>query len=404
MISAYFAAASGESVILLEKNGKLGKKLYITGKGRCNVTNDCRVEDFLSNVVSNPKFLTGAAMRFTPSDFMEFIGSKTKLKVERGNRVFPVSDKASDITKCLESYLSDAGVCVRLGEEVKGISVSGGAVSGVYTDKEEIKCDRAIVCTGGLSYPSTGSTGDGYRFAAAAGHNVIPPKPALVGIDVKDDFRSSLQGVSLKNVTLSAMRGDKKIYSGFGEMMFTHFGISGPIVLSASSILNRENMRDIRLFIDLKPALTEEQLDARILRDFEKYKNKLVINSLDDLLIRSLIPAVTEKSGTDCRVKNSDFKRSERQKLVSVIKAFPLTPVSLRGVEEAIVTAGGVDVKEVDPKTMESKIVRGLYFAGEVLDVDCLTGGFNITACAMTAYAAGNAEKRRKTTDDKHRA
>ena len=390
LISAYFSAINGSEVILFEKNEKLGKKLYISGKGRCNVTNDCNEEEFLENVVSNPKFLTGAIYRFSPEKFMEFISKKTPLKTERGNRVYPISDKASDITKCFESYLKDAGVTVRLNEGVVGLLVENGEIVGVKTEKDEYKCDKVVVCTGGISYPLTGCTGDGYKFAESVGHTIIEPKSALCGINLKGDFYKQLQGISLKNVRISVMRGEKLVFSDFGEMLFTHFGISGPIVLSASSYLNRCNLSDITIKLDLKPALSDEQLDLRILRDFDKYKNKQIKNSLDDLLLKGLIPVIIKSAGVNGEVKNNEFKSSDRKKLLDTIKGFTMYPASLRDVNEAIVTAGGVSVKEVNPKTMESKLVKGLYFAGEVLDVDALTGGFNITVAACTGYVAGN--------------
>ena len=390
LISAYFSALNGNDVILIEKNEKLGKKLYISGKGRCNVTNDCTEEEFLENVVSNPKFLMGAIYRFSPEKFMEFISKKTPLKTERGNRVYPISDKASDITKCLESYLKEVGVKVNLGETVLKINQRDGIVASVTTEFGEYPCDKVIVCTGGVSYPLTGSTGDGFKFAKAFGHKIVEPKSALCGLNLKGDFYKQLQGVSLKNVRLTAYLGNKQIYSDFGEMLFTHFGISGPIVLSCSSYINRYNLSDITLKLDLKPALTDEQLDARILRDFEKYANKRVKNSLDDLLLRGLIPIIIKESGINGELKNNEFKAEYRKKLVDTIKGFTMRPASLRDLNEAIVTAGGVSVKEINPKTMESKLVKGLYFAGEVIDVDALTGGFNITVAACTGYVAGN--------------
>ena len=390
LISAYFSAINGSEVILFEKNEKLGKKLYISGKGRCNVTNDCSEEEFLENVVSNPKFLMGAIYRFSPEKFMEFIAKKTPLKTERGNRVYPISDKASDITKCFEAYLKDVGVIVRLSEGVTSLLVENGEIVGIKTEKDEYKCDKVIVCTGGISYPLTGCTGDGYKFAKSVGHTIVEPKPALCGINLKGDFYKQLQGISLKNVRISVMRGEKLIFSDFGEMLFTHFGISGPIVLSASSYLNRCNLSDITIKLDLKPALSDEQLDLRILRDFDKYKNKQIKNSLDDLLLKGLIPVIIKSAGVNGEVKNNEFKASDRKKLLDTIKGFTMYPASLRDVNEAIVTAGGVSVKEVNPKTMESKLVKGLYFAGEVLDVDALTGGFNITVAACTGYVAGN--------------
>ena len=390
LISAYFSAISGCQTLLIEKNEKLGKKLYISGKGRCNVTNDCTEEEFLENVVSNPKFLMSAIYRFSPEKFMGFLSKKTPLKTERGNRVYPISDKASDITKCLEKYLNEADVSIRLNETVLSVNSKDGEICSVTTDKEKIECDKVIVCTGGISYPLTGSTGDGYKFARSLGHSVIEPKSALCGINLKGDFYKALQGISLKNVRITVYRGQKQIFTDFGEMLFTHFGISGPIVLSASSYINRSNPSDVTIKLDLKPALSNEQLDARILRDFDKYKNKQVKNSLDDLLLKALIPVIIKNAGVSGEVKNSEFKAENRKKLVDAIKEFTMYPASLRDVNEAIVTAGGVSVKEINPKTMESKLVKGLYFAGEVLDVDALTGGFNITVAACTGYVAGN--------------
>ena len=390
LISAYFNALSGNETILIEKNEKLGKKLYISGKGRCNVTNDCTEEEFLENVVSNQKFLMGAIYRFSPEKFMEFLEKKVPLKTERGNRVYPFSDKASDITKCLENYLKEVGVKIKLNEKVISVEQKDGAICSVTTEFEKIECEKVIVCTGGVSYPATGSTGDGFNFAKSLGHTIVEPKPALCGINLKGDFYKALQGISLKNVRLTVYRGQKEIYSDFGEMLFTHFGISGPIVLSASSYINRCNLSDITLKLDLKPALTFEQLDARVLRDFDKYKNKQLKNSLDDLLLKGLIPIVISASGNKGEIKNNEFKAESRKKLVETIKGFEMKPSSLRDVNEAIVTAGGVSVKEINPKTMESKLVKGLYFAGEVIDVDALTGGFNITVAASTGYVAGN--------------
>lgn len=391
LISAYFRAVRGEDVYLIEKNEKTGKKLYITGKGRCNVTNDCDVDEFLSNVVTNAKFLNGAIRRFPPEKFMEFLSGKTKLKTERGNRVFPLSDKASDVTKCLCAYAEEAGAEIKLNEKVLSINASDGKIVSVVTDKATYPCDNVIVCTGGLSYPSTGSTGDGYAFAKSFVHTIISPVAALSGVNLKGDFYRNLQGLSLKNVAISVINGKKKIYSDFGEMLFTHFGASGPTIISASSFINRLNLRDVYISLDLKPALTEEQLDARVLRDFEKYKNKAIKNSLDDLLPKAMIPVVIKAAGINGDIKNNELKAENRRKIVAAIKDFRMYPHSLRDLNEAIVTSGGVSVKEIDPKTMESKLVKGLFFAGEVIDVDALTGGFNITIAACTAYSAGNA-------------
>lgn len=391
LISAYFRAVRGEDVYLIEKNEKPGKKLYITGKGRCNVTNDCDVDEFLSNVVTNAKFLNGAIRRFPPEKFMEFLSGKTKLKTERGNRVFPLSDKASDVTKCLCAYAEEAGAEIKLNEKVLSINASDGKIVSVVTDKATYPCDNVIVCTGGLSYPSTGSTGDGYAFAKSFGHTIISPVAALSGVNLKGDFYKNLQGLSLKNVAISVVNGKKKVYSDFGEMLFTHFGVSGPTIISASSFINRLNLRDVYISLDLKPALTEEQLDARVLRDFEKYKNKAIKNSLDDLLPKAMIPVIIKAAGINGDIKNNELKAENRRKIVAAIKDFRMYPHSLRDLNEAIVTSGGVSVKEIDPKTMESKLVKGLFFAGEVIDADALTGGFNITIAVCTAYSAGNA-------------
>lgn len=390
LISAYFSAKNGDKVVLLEKNEKLGKKLYITGKGRCNVTNDCDEREFLENVVTNPKFLTSAVYKFPPSEFYKFLNEKVPLKIERGNRVFPLSDKASDITACLEKYCKQAGVEIKLNEKVLKITATNGKITGVTTDKSEYKANRVIVCTGGLSYPSTGSTGDGYKFAADLGIAVVPPVAALCGFNLKGDDFKPLQGISLKNVSFTAEFNGKVVYTAFGEALFTHFGISGPIVISASSYLNRKDLKSVVFTLDLKPALTEEQLDARILRDFEKFKGRAVKNSLDDLLLKAFIPLALKAAGISGEIKNSTLSREDRKKLVHTIKNLKFYPASLRGVSEAIVTSGGVSVKEINPSTMESKKIKGLYFAGEVLDIDALTGGFNITAAACTAFVAGS--------------
>lgn len=390
LISAYFSAKNGDKVVLIEKNEKLGKKLYITGKGRCNVTNDCDEREFLENVVTNPKFLTSAVYKFPPSEFYKFLNEKVPLKIERGNRVFPLSDKASDITACLEKYCKQAGVETKLNEKVLKINATNGKITGVTTDKSEYKANRVIVCTGGLSYPSTGSTGDGYKFAADLGITVVPPVAALCGFNLKGEDFKPLQGISLKNVNFTAEFNGKVVYTAFGEALFTHFGISGPIVISASSYLNRKDLKSVVFTLDLKPALTEEQLDARILRDFEKFKGRAVKNSLDDLLLKAFIPLALKAAGISGEIKNSTLSREDRKKLVHTIKNLKFYPASLRGVSEAIVTSGGVSVKEINPSTMESKKIKGLYFAGEVLDIDALTGGFNITAAACTAFVAGS--------------
>ena len=391
LVAAYFAAKRGNEVIVIEKNEKCGKKIYITGKGRCNITNDILPEDFLSNVVTNPKFLTGAVYSFPPQKLMRFLeDGGMRLKTERGGRVFPLSDKASDVTKCLENYCKNAGVCFYFNEQVQEICVLQSTMSDVITDKARYACDACIVCTGGLSYPGTGSTGDGYAFAKRLGHTVVPVTAALCGINLKDTDTATLQGLSLKNVSVSAKRGGKEVGSFFGEMLFTHFGISGPCVLSLSSLINRLPMSEIEIFIDLKPALDAQTLDKRILRDFEKYKNKMLIHALDELLPKSLVPVVVARSGILPSTPVNSVTKAQRGHLLETIKRFTLRPSSLRGIQESIVTAGGVDVREIHPKTMESKLVKGLYFCGEVLDVDAFTGGYNLQIAFSTGYAAGN--------------
>lgn len=391
LVAAYFAAKRGNEVIVIEKNEKCGKKIYITGKGRCNITNDILPEDFLSNVVTNPKFLTGAVYSFPPQKLMRFLeDGGLRLKTERGGRVFPLSDKASDVTKCLENYCKNAGVCFHFNEQVQEICVLQSTMSDVITDKARYACDACIVCTGGLSYPGTGSTGDGYAFAKRLGHTVVPVTAALCGINLKDTDTATLQGLSLKNVSVSAKRGGKEVGSFFGEMLFTHFGISGPCVLSLSSLINRLPMSEIEICIDLKPALDAQTLDKRILRDFEKYKNKMLIHALDELLPKSLVPVVVARSGILPSTPVNSVTKAQRGHLLETIKCFTLRPSSLRGIQESIVTAGGVDVREIHPKTMESKLVKGLYFCGEVLDVDAFTGGYNLQIAFSTGYAAGN--------------
>lgn len=304
--------------------------------------------------------------------------------------MFPLSDKASDVTKCLENYCKNAGVCFHFNEQVQEICVLQSTMSDVITDKARYACDACIVCTGGLSYPGTGSTGDGYGFAKRLGHTVVPVTAALCGINLKDTETATLQGLSLKNVSVSAKRGGKEVGSFFGEMLFTHFGISGPCVLSLSSLINRLPMSEIEIFIDLKPALDAQTLDKRILRDFEKYKNKMLIHALDELLPKSLVSVVVARSGILPSTPVNTVTKAQRGHLLETIKRFILRPSSLRGIQESIVTAGGVDVREIHPKTMESRLVKGLYFCGEVLDVDAFTGGYNLQIAFSTGYAAGN--------------
>lgn len=394
LMAAYAASQNGNTVTLFEKNEKCGKKIYITGKGRCNVTHDCLPEEFLANVVNNSRFLTSAIYSFPPDKCVEFFeNGGLSLKLERGARYFPVSDKASDVTKCLLKYCISSGVQFKFCEIVEKILVLNSTVSGITTDKGEYLFDCVIICTGGLSYPSTGSTGDGYKFAKETGHKIIPLKQGLCGINLKGNYYKSMQGLTLKNVNLGVCHNGKKIRDFFGELLFTHFGISGPTVLSASSIINRFEPETIKLMLDLKPALTLEQLDSRLLRDFEGGKNKSIFNCLRDLLPSATIAEILKRSCLDGEKKVNSVTRNERLRLLTTIKNFDMLVASLRDFSESIITSGGVDVKEVNPKTMESKIVNGLYFAGEVLDVDAFTGGFNLQIAFSTGFAAGNAIK-----------
>lgn len=397
LMAAYAAAENGNRVVLLEKNEKLGKKIYITGKGRCNITNDIPPDEFLQNVVHGAKFLTGAIYSFPPKKVVEFFESHgLSVKTERGGRIFPVSDHASDVTKTLERACKSVGVEIRLGETVKKISLRTSSdisamprIAGVETDKQTYPCDEAVVCTGGLSYPSTGSTGDGYRFAKDCGLFVTDLKPGLCGINLQGTFYKDLQGLSLKNVSLTAKRENKILYQSFGEMLFTHFGISGPLVLSLSSVINRSDLKGVTLFLDLKPALDFDTLDRRLLRDFEKYKNKQLLNAMCELLPQKMIAAVLAAAGISEKKNVNVLTKEERFRLLNALKEFPVKPVGLRGFEEAIITSGGVELSEINPKTMEAKKVSGLRFCGEVLDADAFTGGYNLQIAFSTGYAAG---------------
>lgn len=400
LMAAYAAAENGNEVFLIEKNEKLGKKIYITGKGRCNLTNAVSPVDFMPNIVRGGKFLTGAIYAFPPertAQFFESYGMPTK--TERGNRVFPVSDHASDVTKTLEKACKSFGVVFRFNETVTEIKTTVTDIGimprvvGVKTDKAEYDCDAIVVATGGKSYPSTGSTGDGYAFARRLGLTVTDLRPSLCGLDLKGDFYQSLQGLSLKNVVLSATVGEKKIYSELGEMLFTHFGISGPLVLTLSSLINRTDLNAVRLSLDLKPALDEGTLDKRILRDFEKYKNKRIANALVELLPQKLIAPVLTVAQIDATKPVNVVTKEERKRLSEAVKAFPMQAKALRGFTEAIVTSGGVELSQINPKTMQVKSVEGLYFCGEVLDVDAFTGGFNLQIAFATGYAAGKSIK-----------
>ena len=396
MMAAITAARRGFKVTLVEKNEKLGKKLFITGKGRCNITNAGDSEDLFNSIVTNRKFMFSSFNGFSNYDTLGFFDELgLHIKIERGNRVFPESDHSSDVIGALNRELKRLSVDVRLNTEVKDIIVNDGKATGVVikcSGKEStIQADNVIVATGGNSYQSTGSTGDGYRFARKLGHSVAPIVPALVPFNVAEDWESDLQGLSLKNVSIAVLDGKQEIYSDFGEMLFTHFGVSGPLILSASSFAARRiKEHPLKLVIDLKPALSQEQLDERILRDFDEEKNKAFKNSLDKLLPKKMIPVIVRLSDIDGNKKVNEITKQERQKLVSLIKGLELTITGLRGFNEAIITQGGINVREINPTTMESKLVKNLYFAGEVLDVDALTGGFNLQIAWSTGYAAAD--------------
>lgn len=389
MMCAITAAERGLSVCLLEGNQKLGRKLRITGKGRCNVTNNCDVKTFMANIPGDGRFLYSAVNRFGMQEVMAFFEDRgLPLKTERGNRVFPVSDNANDVAGLLTRQLDKCGAIV-LHTEAKDILTSEGAVIGVVTGEGQLSCRAAAVCTGGLSYPLTGSTGAGYRFAEKLGHTVTPRRPSLVPLTSNDDYCGEMQGFALKNVTLSAYEDDKLIYRELGEMLFTHFGVSGPLVLSASAKMRHMGEKSYRLEIDLKPGLDEKKLDARILRDFEKYANKEFKNALGELAGRTMIPVLVRLSGIPEDTKVNAITREQRQRLLQLFKAFPVSISGTRPIDEAIVTAGGVSTKEINPRTMESKQVQGLYFAGEVLDLDAYTGGFNLQIAWSTGFVAG---------------
>lgn len=395
MMSAVCAAREGALVTLLEKNEKTGKKIYITGKGRCNLTNSCDQEVFFDNIVSNGKFLYSAFHRMDSQGVREFFESAgLRLKEERGNRIFPLSDHSSDVISALNRQMEKERVKVCLHTQAAEIltgSHPAPAVRGVkLAGGRELLADAVIVATGGKSYESTGSAGDGYRFAAHAGHRVKELKPALVPFVTKESWPKALQGLSLKNVSVTLKKEKKKIYEGFGEMLFTHFGVSGPLILSASSYyVKKYNDMPARLCIDLKPALSDEQLDRRLLREFDRSRNRQFKNALDSLLPAKLIPVLVALSGIPPEKKAGELTREERNSLASCLKNLTMTVTGTRGFQEAIVTQGGVDVKEVNPSTMESKLVKGLYFAGEVLDLDALTGGFNLQIAWSTGYLAG---------------
>lgn len=393
MIAAAAAAENRHSVTLYEKNEKLGKKIYITGKGRCNVTNDCDIEDLFANVVSNPKFLYSAFYSFDNHAVMELIErAGCPLKTERGGRVFPVSDHASDIIKAFQTTLARHHVTVELHTEVESLCTEDDKITGVILKNGiKKKADAVVIATGGLSYPTTGSTGDGYKMAEQTGHTITKCKPSLVPFTIKETWYESLQGLALKNVQATLTDDGRELYSGFGEMLFTHFGVSGPLMLSASSYYAKKAKHtDCRLTLDLKPALTEEQLDKRILRDFEENRNKQFKNAVAGLFPARIAPVMIELSGIHPDKKVNEVTKEERLSFVHLIKNWSMTATGVRGFGEAIITQGGISVKDINPSTMESKKIKGLYFAGEVLDLDALTGGFNLQIAWSTGHLAGS--------------
>lgn len=394
MMAGIFAARNGHDVHIYEKNEKLGKKLFITGKGRCNITNASDMDILFSSIRSNPKFLYSSFYSFTNDqaiDFFEELGVKTK--IERGNRVFPESDHSSDVIQAMSRELKRLHATIHLNCEVKKLLLDKETFRGILiSDGTEVTGDSCIVATGGMSYPSTGSTGDGYRFAKSAGHKVTTLHPALVPMEVAEPDVKELQGLSLRNVNACIYDGKKKLYEEFGEMLFTHYGVSGPIIISASSIVGKKvEEKQLLLSIDLKPALSLEQLDQRVMRDFDENRNKQFKNAVDKLFPAKLKPVMIERSGIDPDKKVNEISREERQRFVAMIKNFQMTLTGLREFKEAIITKGGIEVKQIDPGTMESKLVKDLYFIGEVLDLDALTGGFNLQIAWSTAYIAGNA-------------
>lgn len=393
MFAALAAAEQGHSVTLLEQNEKLGKKLFITGKGRCNITNAGEMENLFGNVISNPKFLYSAFYgydNFRVIDFFESRGVKTK--IERGNRVFPLSDHSSDVIFALDKALRQAKVEIRLNTRAEGIFTEEGRIGGVLLPRgEKLTGDGVIVATGGFSYQSTGSKGDGYRFAKEAGHAVTPLYPSLVPMNTKEEYVRELQGLSLKNVEIKIKDKNKILFKDFGEMLFTHFGVSGPLVLSASSQVGKVLLKkELPMYIDLKPALSHEQLDKRLLREFESNQNKQLKNVLTNLLPAKMRPVFPLAANVSQEKRIYEITKEERNKIIMTFKEFPLTLTGLRNFNEAIITKGGVNIREVNPSTMESKLVPGLFFAGEVLDVDALTGGYNLQIAWSTGYLAGN--------------
>ena len=392
MMAAATAAENGAEVILLEKQHRLGRKLLITGKGRCNITNDCDVEELIENVPTNGKFLYSAFYTFTNYDAINMFNSLgLATKTERGKRVFPQSDKALDVVKALEKQVKDKKVKVILNAKVNKITTKDNKIENViYNNNEIIKCDSVILATGGMSYPLTGSTGDGYKFASSLGHTIIKPKPSLIGIEVQENFVKDLEKLALRNVAIMVFDSkNKKVYDDFGELEFTKYGLDGPIIKSASCRMKDTSKENYKIVLDLKPALDEEKLDKRIIKDFTKYANKNFENSLDDLLPKKLIPIIIELSEIPRHLKVNQISKKQRLNLVHLLKNITFNVKRYRPIEEAIVTSGGIKVSEINSSTMESKIVKNLFFAGEIIDVDAYTGGFNLQIAYSTAYLAG---------------
>lgn len=390
IIASGFAGSRGKDVTLIEKNNQLGKKLFITGKGRCNITNATDIENFFENIVTNSNFLYSSFYSFNNEDIIKLLESHgLDVKIERGNRVFPRSDKSNDVLKTFKKFLNVNNVKISLNKEVTSIKSLKEKFIIKFNDGSENIFDKLIITTGGKSYPLTGSTGDGYRFAKNMGHSIEPLKPSLVPLEIKEDWIKELQGLSLRNVSLKTFVDNKQIHEEFGEMIFTHYGISGPIVLSTSNYINKWENKDIKLHIDLKPALSNEKLDKRILKDFQIYRNKQLKNGLNDLLPKKIIPIIIKQTAIDDEKPIHQITKLERDKIVNEIKNLTLTFKNLRPIEEAIVTSGGISTKEIDPSTMESKLLPGLYFAGEIIDVDGLTGGYNLQIAYSTGYLAG---------------
>lgn len=388
-VAGITAARTGRSVIIFEKNEKIGRKLRITGKGRCNVTNNCTNEELLNNVPVNPRFLYSAFSGFNSQDVMDFFEQLgVPLKTERGNRVFPVSDNAQDVVDALERELKNLGVKI-INRKVTKLIIADGICKGVVAGGKEYSSQSVLIATGGKSYPNTGSTGDGYAFAESAGHTVTPIYPSLVPLVSVEKYCAEMMGLSLRNVAVKLYDGEKLIYDEQGEMLFTHFGVSGPLILSASSHIRKMERGRYKIRIDLKPALDMKQLDLRIQRDFSENQNRDFINAIRKLLPAKLIPVAVRLSGIPAEQKVNAITKEQRKAFAELIKAFPITIADFRPIDEAIITSGGISVKEINPKTMESKLVSGLYFAGEVIDVDAYTGGFNLQIAFSTAYSAG---------------